>query len=57
MDEYLVKCWVKIRACDRMNAETLVDCILDNCYISGWLSDYKILDVIRADEVTASWEM
>jgi len=56
MDEYLVKCWIRIKAYDSEQAKDLAECMLENCHVDGRLSDYKILSVIRADEVTALWE-
>jgi len=56
MNEYLVKCWIKVTAEDDRQAVRWTEHILNRCFFKGWIEDHKILDVIKAEEVSHQWE-
>jgi len=56
VNEYFVKMWVKVETEDKRGAEYLAHCALEIAHSGRWITDYKILDVIEADKITAEWE-
>jgi len=56
MNEYLVKCWVKVKAQDKREAENITEAVLLTACFNAWVDDYKILDTVELDKITAEWE-
>jgi len=56
VNEYFVKIWVKVETEDEREAKRKATCMLETDYLYGWITDYKVLDVIEEDKITAEWE-
>ena len=56
MNEYFVKVWVRVNAENKREAEKEVEMMLELDHIGKWITDYKILDTIEVDKITAEWE-